>query len=222
MAIVGPLIIEPDASSYCWITLDSGEQILISHDTEDAKKGCITVEAPNGFAATLEPLFACDLDGRDGRTVLAELTYGVRARKVVGTPLAVFVEYFKDCGSVAVVKSKCDALLFLRKCDTMATRSLSEAARTLLLEASRSPDGLIVRLISSQGANLLLKSNGRIFGDGRPHEQARWGEGVRELFRLGLVEVSSNGQVYWITPAGLRAADAVIDNDSKIAEAPES
>ena len=87
--------------------------------------------------------------------------------------------------------------------------SLSEAARALLLEASRDPAGLIIRVTSEQGTKL-LKSNGRIFVDGSPRGQTSWDDGLRQLFRLGLIESWGNrGLVYCITPEGGQAADAL-------------
>ena len=53
---------------------------------------------------------------------------------------------------------------------------LSEAARELLLEASRDPGGLILKL-ATLGGSAFLKSNGRTFGDGSPREQAWWDGG---------------------------------------------
>ena len=110
MAMVGPLVVEPDVGSYCWITLDSGEQILISHDTENTRGGSIAIEAPNAFAFGSEPIFACDLDSPRGRAALGKATYRIRASLATRTPLGVFVEYMKDAGSVAIVKFKCDVL----------------------------------------------------------------------------------------------------------------
>ena len=84
---------------------------------------------------------------------------------------------------------------------------LSEAARELLLEVSRDPEGLIVRLTASGGA-ALLKTNGRIFGDGTPREQARWESGIRQLFSFGLVEPQGDrGRVFCITTEGYEAVD---------------
>lgn len=86
---------------------------------------------------------------------------------------------------------------------------LSEAARELLLEASRDPAGLILRL-TAMGGSAFLKSNGRTFGDGSPREQAWWDGGIGQLSRLGLIEPQGDrGQVYCITPEGYQAADAL-------------
>lgn len=86
---------------------------------------------------------------------------------------------------------------------------LSEAARDLLLEASRDPAGLILRVTSEHGTKL-LKSNGRIFGDGCVRTQTWWDEALRQLVRLGLIESGgTHGLVYCITSEGSQAADAL-------------
>ncbi len=82
---------------------------------------------------------------------------------------------------------------------------LSDAARELLLEASRDPAGLILRLTAA-GGSAYLKANGRAFGNGSPGEQARWESGVRQLLAVALVEPAGN-RVLCITPEGYQAAD---------------
>jgi hypothetical protein len=52
-------------------------------------------------------------------------------------------------------------------------QELSEAARTLLLEVSQDPGGLILRLATLAG-RALLKTNGKTFADGTPSEEAQW------------------------------------------------
>ena len=84
---------------------------------------------------------------------------------------------------------------------------LSEAARELLLGASRDPAGLILRL-SAPGGSAFLKTNGRAFGDGSRDEQARWESGVRQLLGAGLVEPQGN-RVFCITAEGYQAADVL-------------
>src|SRR5437762_1035086 len=48
---------------------------------------------------------------------------------------------------------------------------LSDTAKELLLEASRDPSGLILKL-TSMGGSVYFKSNGRAFGDGTPGDQS--------------------------------------------------
>ena len=86
---------------------------------------------------------------------------------------------------------------------------LSEDARELLLEASRDPAGLILKL-TSMGGSAFLKTNGRTFGNGTPSEQARWESGIRQLVGFGLIEPQGDrGQVFCITPEGYEAAGAL-------------
>ena len=84
---------------------------------------------------------------------------------------------------------------------------LSDAARALLLEASRDATGLILRL-TAPGGSAYLKANGRAFGDGSPDEQARWQSGVRQLLAVGLIEPQGN-RVFCITPEGYETADVL-------------
>jgi hypothetical protein len=82
---------------------------------------------------------------------------------------------------------------------------LSEVARELLLEVSRDPAGLIVRL-TAPGGSAYLKTNSRAFGDGSPDEQARCESGVRQLLAFGLIEPQGN-RVFCVTSEGYEAAD---------------
>jgi hypothetical protein len=84
---------------------------------------------------------------------------------------------------------------------------LSEAARELLLEASRDPAGLILTL-TGKGGRAFLQTNRKIFGDGTPGDQARWESGLRQLVGFGLVEPQGvTRQVFGITDEGYQTAD---------------
>ena len=84
---------------------------------------------------------------------------------------------------------------------------LSEAARELLLEASRDPAGLILTL-TGKGGSAYLKTNRRTFGDGTPGEQARWESGIRQLVGFGLIKPQGvTRQVFCITDEGYQTAD---------------
>ncbi len=87
----------------------------------------------------------------------------------------------------------------------MAKVPLSDAARELLLEASRDRSGTILRLSAMGGA--YLRTNRRMLG-GPPREQERWESAVQQLLRLGLVEPQGD-KVLCITPEGYQAADAL-------------
>lgn len=111
MAKVGPFIIDPKVGAYCRITLESGEKILVNHDKGGFKGGRLRIEVSKFFGFSADQVFECDLDSPEGKAALARLTGASRAVSVAGTPLGAFVEYVKDCRSVAVVKTKCMALM---------------------------------------------------------------------------------------------------------------
>lgn len=91
----------------------------------------------------------------------------------------------------------------------MITAELSEAARELLLEASRDPAGLILTL-TGKGGIAYLKTNRRTFDDGTPGEQARWESGLRQLVGFGLVAPQGvTRQVFGITDEGYQIADVL-------------
>lgn len=50
------------------------------------------------------------MDSAEGKAAVARLTEGVDPRSVRATPLGAFVDYVKDCRSMADVKTKCGAL----------------------------------------------------------------------------------------------------------------
>ena len=87
------------------------------------------------------------------------------------------------------------------------TTHLSEAAKELLIEAAQDTGGTILRFTSIGGA-VSLRTNGRMFGDGTPTDQARWKDGLTQLCSFGLIEpVGDKGQVFCITPEGYEVAD---------------
>jgi len=43
MAKVGCSVVDPKAGAYCQITLDSGEKILVNHDTSGFKGGTLSI-----------------------------------------------------------------------------------------------------------------------------------------------------------------------------------
>ncbi len=58
-------------------------------------------------------IFACNLDDAAAKAVLSLLTRDALQESVEVTPLGVFVNYVKDCGSVAEVKARCAKLTSL-------------------------------------------------------------------------------------------------------------
>jgi hypothetical protein len=111
MAKVGRFVTDPREGSYCQITLDSGEKILVSHDKGGFAGGSITVQEVRwwGFASG-ETLLRCDLDSGEGQRILARLVHGAPAESARATPLGALVEYAKDARSLGELKTKCAAL----------------------------------------------------------------------------------------------------------------
>jgi hypothetical protein len=110
MTKVGRFITDPKAGSYCQITLDSGEKVIVNHDKGGFKGGNLTVETTKWWGGGTQ-VFACNLDSPEGKAVLARLTRGAPEGSVLATPLGAFVEWVKDCKSVEDIKARGAALL---------------------------------------------------------------------------------------------------------------
>jgi hypothetical protein len=111
MAKVGRFVTDPKAGAYCQITLDSGEKILVNHDKGGFKGGRVTIEVSKFLGFSSSRVFDCDLDSPQGKTALARLTRDAREGSSAATALGAFVEYVKDCPSVADVVRKCSTLV---------------------------------------------------------------------------------------------------------------
>ena len=111
MGKVGRFVIDPKEGAYCQIALDSGEKILVNHDKGGFKGGTLTIARTKWMGLAGETFFTCDLDGPEGKAAIGRLTKGVDPQGARATPLGAFVEYVKDCGDVAAVKSKCASLM---------------------------------------------------------------------------------------------------------------
>ena len=111
MGKVGRFITDPKAGSYCDVTLDNGDKIIVNHARGGFKGGALTVEKKKWMGLGSERLFLCDLDSPTGKAVLARLTQGVPPDTVLATPLGAFAEYVKDCKSADDAKARCEALL---------------------------------------------------------------------------------------------------------------
>jgi hypothetical protein len=110
MAKVGRFITDPKAGAYCQITLDSGEKIIVNHDKGGFKGGNLTIETTKWWGGG-QRVFACNLDGPEGKAALSRLTRDAAEGSVQTTPLGAFVEHVKDCKSVEELKARCAALL---------------------------------------------------------------------------------------------------------------
>jgi hypothetical protein len=111
MAKVGRFVTDPKAGAYCHITLDSGEKIIVNHDTGGFKGGHLTIELSKLMGFSSERIFTCDLDTAEGRAALDRLTRDSRPGTAEATPLGAFVAYVKEAGAVADLKRRCAALM---------------------------------------------------------------------------------------------------------------
>jgi hypothetical protein len=112
MAKIGTFVVDPKAGSYCNVTLDSGERILVSHDQGGFKGGTLSVLETRwwGFASG-ETLLTCNLDSAEGKAAMARLTQGVDPKSARATPLGAFVYALAECKSLADARGRCTALL---------------------------------------------------------------------------------------------------------------
>ena len=111
MVKVGRFVTDPKAGAYCQIVLDSGEKIIVNHDKGGFKGGLLTIEVVKFMGFSSDRIFACALDSPEGRAALTQLTRNAKEGSIDATPLGAFVQYVKDCGSVADVKTRCEMLL---------------------------------------------------------------------------------------------------------------
>jgi hypothetical protein len=111
MSKVGRFVTDPRAGAYCQITLDSGEKILVNHEKGGFKGGLLTIEVSRMMGLRSERIFACHLDSPQGVAALARLTRDAQPGSIEATPLAAFVAYVKDAGSLAELRTRCAALM---------------------------------------------------------------------------------------------------------------
>jgi hypothetical protein len=109
MAKVGRFVSDPRAGSYCHVTVDSGEKLLVSHE-KSGQRGTLSVALVKLWGLSSEPLFSASLDSPAGQALLARLTAGATAGSAGATPLGALVHYLRECDSLAAVREKCAAL----------------------------------------------------------------------------------------------------------------
>jgi hypothetical protein len=109
MAKVG-LFVKDLNGTYCRLTLDNGEHILVNHDTSGFT-AWLVIERLRLLGFSAERIFACDLEADEGKTALEFLTRDAAPGSVAASPLGAFVKYLKTCQSVAEVKVRCSALM---------------------------------------------------------------------------------------------------------------
>ena len=106
MAKVGRFVTDPRAGSYCQITLDDGQKIIVNHE-----KSRLTIERSKMFGLSSDRLFECDLGSPAAQRALTELTRDAPPQSADATPLGAFVRHVKDCATAAEVQARCSALL---------------------------------------------------------------------------------------------------------------
>ena len=80
MAKVGRFVSDPTAGSYCQITFESGEKIVISHDKGGFKGGRLSIEVSKLLGLRSMRIFDLDLDSTEGKSALAQLTRDAQPR----------------------------------------------------------------------------------------------------------------------------------------------
>jgi hypothetical protein len=111
MAKVGRILTIP-TGSYCNITLDSGEKIIVNHEvgSRGASTGArLTVDRLKLMGFSSETVVSIALDTPEGQAALAEVTKA-GALGASGAPLRAFVTYVQGCASVAEVVALCRQL----------------------------------------------------------------------------------------------------------------
>jgi hypothetical protein len=109
MAKVGQVVTIP-TGSYCNITLDSGEKIVVNHELggRGASTGArLTVDRLKLMGFSSDRVVQIDFDTPEGKAALVKLT---RRGTALGPPMRLFVAYVQVCASVADVIARCQEL----------------------------------------------------------------------------------------------------------------
>lgn len=106
---IGHIVTIP-TGSYCEITLDSNERILITHEEANAVRGArLTVELLRYFGFSTKVVFQVYLDTAEGGAMLARLGADT-SPGALGSLLRRLVESVKDCRRAADVVTRCQRL----------------------------------------------------------------------------------------------------------------
>jgi hypothetical protein len=90
--------------------------------------------------------------------------------------------------------------------DQLAGVNLSSEARSLLIEASNDPNGIIIFVRSSVGTHIQV--HGRAVADpSNTRAVAVWKEAIDHLVAYGLLELRGKGEIFALTGKGYRIAD---------------
>ena len=93
------------------ITLGSGETIVVHHSRGGFQGGILAVEILTFMGLCSERLFACDLDGPEGRAALARLTDDAAPAGAAPAPLATFTRYLEGSASLADLEARWEILM---------------------------------------------------------------------------------------------------------------
>ena len=92
---------------------------------------------------------------------------------------------------------------------TAQAPTLSESAKSLLLEAVQDPHGTIMRVRVMGGT--IIQTNGKLLNEqGDARSEAMWEAAIHELEVEGLLEVrGARAEMYSVTHSGYQVADAL-------------
>ncbi len=92
---------------------------------------------------------------------------------------------------------------------------ISDEAKELLVEASKSSDGIIMKLGTNQG--LIVKINNRNYvSENDPRSEAIWRDAVKQLYENDMIEDKGyKGEVFAITRKGYECADKIKQTENQ-------
>jgi hypothetical protein len=112
MAKVGQVVAIP-TGSYCNITLDSGEKIIVNHEPggPGVSAGArLTVDRLRMMGFSSQTVVTVDLESAEGKAAFAQLAKD-GPPGAVGSPLRAFVAYIQKCATVDELVARCRQLL---------------------------------------------------------------------------------------------------------------
>jgi hypothetical protein len=114
MPRVGRIVTDPRAGAYCHVTLDGGDKIVVSHDRGGGQGGMLAIEVSRFMGFSSERIFACNLDSPQGQAILGWLTRGAELGTLAATPLGAGIEFVRDAGTLAELRTRSAALMATR------------------------------------------------------------------------------------------------------------
>lgn len=111
MVKVGQVHTDSHGGSFCLVTLDSGEMLLVQHERFGSLGGELTIEVTGLLGARAERVFRCDLAEPAGEAILTWLTLGAEPGSPAATPLGSLVQYVTEARTLTDLRAKCAALM---------------------------------------------------------------------------------------------------------------